>query len=622
MINNEPVPAAEEPILECLLTIRTDLFSLKQNRQKYLNSRTIYEIYYKVLIKVHHLFEVRTDNSNSKLHSNRVDSVLDDVMQLISLSFITCGLKNTAPATFAHLSTVQRLLEHLEESRIYTVHDLSPIKERLDEIEEIVKKNAYKHVHSEDTNKDANATEFEDISEIEKENDATEDLLLKNKLDECIMEYHRIESKIESIDPRLTRHIENLYSLRRQLLSVSISFKNNGNKLFIHDTIKESMASNSAQKDNSVVDEDDDDEDDEIKTFIKSCSSRLKEIEESEIVSSGLVQTVSGFPVFSGLLDECHDLVNDLVHQKVYLDDANSYYENPFLQQIYQKLIDTKTSLENLVVTRRWTLRETDLFFYQKELKDIEKLRVGPTFKNPENPQEDAFEKEKKSPSILLYLLRRCYAIIYKLLESSEPISESMQRIHNQLSTVRRCLLEIKRMGGVDDERELYPYQLKLASIDNMRVDGKFYDEDGNIPEGQGSLNVLLSECFDIVQELKIEAYERDDLYTSDSDDEVDNLPINQSNSEESTNNKSRRRDSVPFTKDSTNRDVSELERPNEEKEIEELRKQFQKLKHEKQKKMMDLSYDDSEDLDYDDNGSEFSYGSSIPVSLTPSNKL
>lgn len=620
MINNEPVPAVEEPILECLLSVRNELIALKQNRQKYLNSRTIYEIYHKVLIKVHHLFEIRYKEKKSMTHSNRVDSVLDDVMQIISLSFITCGLKNTAPATFAHLSTVQKLLEHLEESKVYTVHDLSPIKERLDEIEEIVKKNAYNHVHSEDTTKDNTSTGFEDISAIEKENDATEDLLLKIKLDECILEYNRIESKIESIDPKLTHYVESLYSLRRQLLSVTISFKNNGNKLFVHHTIRESMDNNDTIKEESVADEDE--EDGEIKAFIKSCFSKLKEIDESDIVLSGLAQSLSGFPVFSGLLDECHDLVNDLVHQKVYVDDNNKYYENPFLQQIYQKLIDTKTSLENLVVTRRWTLRETDLFSYQKQLSDIEKLRVGPTFKNPEDPNGDAFEKEKKSPSILIYLLRRCYAIIYKLLESSEPISESMQRIHNQLSTVRRCLLEIKRMGGVDDERELYPYQLKLASIDNMRVDGKFYDEDGNIPEGQGSLNVLLSECFDIVQELKIEAYERDASSIADSDDEGDDLPIEENKNDDLLKSKPRRRDSVPFTKDPTNRDVSELEGPNEEKEIEELRKQFQKLKYEKQKKMMDPSYDDSEDLDYDDSVSEFSYGSSIPVSLTPSNKL
>lgn len=118
-----------------------------------------------------------------------------------------------------------------------------------------------------------------------------------------------------------------------------------------------------------------------------------------------------------------------------------------------------------------------------------------------------------------------------------------------------------------------------------MRVDGKFYDEDGNIPEGQGSLNVLLSECFDIVQELKIEAYERDASSIADSDDEGDDLPIEENKNDDLLKSKPRRRDSVPFTKDPTNRDVSELEGPNEEKEIEELRKQFQKLKYEKQKK-------------------------------------
>lgn len=31
-------------------------------------------------------------------------------------------------------------------------------------------------------------------------------------------------------------------------------------------------------------------------------------------------------------------------------------------------------------------------------------------------------------------------------------------------------------------------YQMKLASIDNVRVNGIFYDEDNNIPEGSFSV--------------------------------------------------------------------------------------------------------------------------------------
>lgn len=52
--------------------------------------------------------------------------------------FFNCWAKNSAPATYASLSTVESLLEHLNESNVFTHHDLSPIKERLEEISKIV----------------------------------------------------------------------------------------------------------------------------------------------------------------------------------------------------------------------------------------------------------------------------------------------------------------------------------------------------------------------------------------------------------------------------------------------------------------------------------------------------
>ena len=51
----------------------------------------------------------------------------------------------------------------------------------------------------------------------------------------------------------------------------------------------------------------------------------------------------------------------------------------------------------------------------------------------------------------------------------------------------------------------MYADMAKLNSIDNMRVDGKFMVGD-DIPEGQGSINSLLAECFDIAYELRVEA--------------------------------------------------------------------------------------------------------------------
>lgn len=101
-----------------------------------------------------------------------------------------------------------------------------------------------------------------------------------------------------------------------------------------------------------------------------------------------------------------------------------------------------------------------------------------------------------------MYLIRRSYGYIYALLISSEPVSEALLPVYNQLQTLRRCLIEVKESGGVANPRELYPYSMKLNSIDNMRVDGKFY-VGSDIPEGQGSVNALLAECYDIVWELR-----------------------------------------------------------------------------------------------------------------------
>jgi len=50
----------------------------------------------------------------------------------------------------------------------------------------------------------------------------------------------------------------------------------------------------------------------------------------------------------------------------------------------------------------------------------------------------------------------------------------------------------------------------QLNSIDNMRVDGKFYIGT-DIPEGQGSVNALLAECYDIAWELRASLAEEDE---------------------------------------------------------------------------------------------------------------
>jgi hypothetical protein len=65
----------------------------------------------------------------------------------------------------------------------------------------------------------------------------------------------------------------------------------------------------------------------------------------------------------------------------------------------------------------------------------------------------------------LLYLIRRNYGYIYHLMLSSEPVSEALLPIYNQLQTLKRCLVEVKQQGGVSSARELYPYSMKVSFL-------------------------------------------------------------------------------------------------------------------------------------------------------------
>ncbi|KAI1331910.1 hypothetical protein F5Y16DRAFT_395200 [Xylariaceae sp. FL0255] len=169
---------------------------------------------------------------------------------------------------------------------------------------------------------------------------------------------------------------------------------------------------------------------------------------------------------------------------------------------IYDVLIGIRNALDKLSLTQAWSLRETDLYDYQRQLDKIDENRVDGNWLDDEGKPAELYVQRT-----LLYLIRRSYGYIYHLMISSEPVSEALLPIYNQLQTLKRCLLEVKNNGGVSSVRELYPYSMKLNSIDNMRVDGKFM-VGGDIPEGQGSVTELLSECFDLNYELRIAAEE------------------------------------------------------------------------------------------------------------------
>ena len=65
------------------------------------------------------------------LLQNRVDFVLDDCLQLISLFFMAVGRNAEAPAIYSVTGNIMRLCEHLKEAAFYSKKDLGSIEHTL-----------------------------------------------------------------------------------------------------------------------------------------------------------------------------------------------------------------------------------------------------------------------------------------------------------------------------------------------------------------------------------------------------------------------------------------------------------------------------------------------------------
>lgn len=147
-------------------------------------------------------------------------------------------------------------------------------------------------------------------------------------------------------------------------------------------------------------------------------------------------------------------------------------------QDTYDKLLAIRNKLEKLSLTQAWSLRETDLYSYQRQLDRVDEARVDGNFLDALGRPADLHAQRVSdrwrifasllcllTAQTLLYLLRKSYAIIYSLIISSEPVSEALLPIYNQLTTLRKCLIEVKKNGGVSSPRELYPYSMKVRTV-------------------------------------------------------------------------------------------------------------------------------------------------------------
>ncbi|MCJ1289760.1 hypothetical protein MMC34_001293 [Xylographa carneopallida] len=431
---NAPLDPEEKPILDSLLYIRDKLSLLKQDRSTYIKSKDVLSLYNETIKQVQVLNDLRKEHKKP-LENNRVDNVLEDCFQLISLFFLTIGRNNEAPAVYSMCSTVKRLLDHLSEVNFYSAKDLDGIESTFSTMRDTLQrgKESYSpHLLT----------------------------LLENRLDTCHLILEELYRRLENLSPELVPTYEKLVSILR------------------------SMAACNTRN-----------------TFpageVRAFQEQLVQIQATMVDGKFLGK--------NSTVPQGQEIVGNLLHRcLVWADlclEKNGKIDERF-KPTYGKLLEIRNQLEKLTLTQAWSLRETDLYNYQRQLDRIDESRIDGNFEDAQGNKADLHTQRT-----LLYLIRRSYAYIYGLIWSSEPVSEALLPVFNQLQTLRRCLLEVKKSGGVSSPRELYPYSMKLNSIDNMRTDGKFMIG-SDIPEGQGSVNALLAECFDTAYELRVEAEE------------------------------------------------------------------------------------------------------------------
>ncbi|CAE7055459.1 unnamed protein product [Rhizoctonia solani] len=420
----------EITILEKVINIRNRLTALKQNRAEYIKSQDVLNIYQAVVKQVEKLNDLRDQETGPHV-PNRLDTLLADVFSLLSLFFLTIGKARECPATYSQIASMRQLLDHMNESAVYTEADLKSFRNRLDELRDIVRNDKESGLHPPAMTK-----------------------LLDRKLNECDAILSDLQDSLSVLSVELVPIHQKLVMLRRQLVALAAKPK-------------------------------------PFKADLKPITEELRKIENKRengkfLGPNGVVPASQA--LCSGLLEECFDIAQEIRARE---DDVSTA-----LKPIHDRLWDMRAQLEQLVLTHRWTLRETDLWNYSQALQEIDKMRVNGKF-------VDAEGDVPSGQYVLLYLLRRCYGLIHRLLSASEPVSEELMPIANKLSTVKKCLNEVLKFGGPFNPRDLYPYQLALFQVDSLRKDGKFIGSDGSVPEGQGIVMAHLNECHELLEMLK-----------------------------------------------------------------------------------------------------------------------
>ncbi|THH19251.1 hypothetical protein EW146_g1894 [Bondarzewia mesenterica] len=508
-----PVPQEELPILEKVINIRNRLTVLKKDRGDYIKASDVNSLYQATIKQVTKLNDVREEKTPS---SNRLDTTLADVFNLLSLFFLTIGKTKEAPATYSQLASMRVSLSDLFPGRSFAscpkLHRAASIGFHLPTLcpseSPLKPRAASAEAHAEPWNVIARTVIADYFSPFQQILDHMNESAIYNEAD--LAPFHRRLTELRNIikhDADSGKHPEAMTKLlERQLGECESILRSLQDSLAvlsvelipIHEklvNIRRKLVALAAKEGPQ-------------KAELKPLQEELRKIDSKRVDGKflgpgGMIPASQA--ICSSLLEECFDIVQEIRAQEESKNVASS------LKPIYDRLRELRIELEGLALTHRWSLRETDLWNYSLSLQEIDKMRIDGKFMDSEGNQPAG--QYVGYPFFFSFEQRKAQSTY-----ASEPVSEELMPIANKLSTVKKCLNEVLKYGGPFSPRDLYPYQLALYQIDSMRKDGKFIGIDGTVPEGQGIVMAHLSECHELLEMLKQSMDEHDDEDTEEDD--------------------------------------------------------------------------------------------------------
>lgn len=165
------------------------------------------------------------------------------------------------------------------------------------------------------------------------------------------------------------------------------------------------------------------------------------------------------------------------------------------LRALHARLVEIKKELKALLKRNSpHAFSLTEVHVLQDELREIDSAKMDNKYMNREGIVISGQAR-------VIELLESCYDDVHELLSAKDVVSgdNPLRDVYEKLIRIRAALEghSVTYRWSLDSQ-SLVRLQEQLGEIDNLRVDGKFMDEKGAIPEGQAVLHFLLHKVYSL----------------------------------------------------------------------------------------------------------------------------